>query len=74
MKRRIAKRWIRVRTVRRGGQVVSTRWILAPHKWKRYHEFYDKYCTAQAMEHDPRLTSRMVAVLRRKPRAGRRRG
>lgn len=74
MKRRIAKRWIRVRTVYVDDRPVSTRWLLAPHKWKRYREFYDKYCTVQAFEHDPRLSPRMVAVLRRKPRGGRRRG
>lgn len=77
MNRRTAKRTVRVRTIRRGSDPrtaeVSVRVILAPHKWKRLREYYDRYDTSQVFEHDPRLSARMVAVLGRKPRSGRRR-
>lgn len=46
---------------------------LLPHQLIRLQLHYGKYDTSQRMEHDPALRPRMVAVLGRKPRAGRRR-
>lgn len=77
MKRSIAKRTVTVRTHQHvpgiGMEVTDVRTILAPHSWKRLDDYYCKYDTSQHMEHDPRLTARMVVVLGRKPRAGRKR-
>lgn len=47
--------------------------LLVPRRWDRLRRYYDKYDASQDVEHSPRLSARMVAVLSRKPRAGRRR-
>lgn len=77
MKRRRAKRITPVRVrifTPEGREIYRTDLYVVPHKWKRIRDYYDTHDTSQAFEHDPRLSLRMVAVLGRKPRAGRRRG
>lgn len=77
MKRRIAKRVTTARYYRLprgpGDEPDAEYTFLLPHRLIRAQLYYDKYDTSQWLEHDPNLTPRMVAVLRRKPRAGRRR-
>ncbi len=77
MKQRIGKRTTtaRVYAIGRGpGDAPAYEYThLVPHRMMRLQRYYDKYCTDQMLEHDPRLTARMVAVLGRKPRAGRKR-
>lgn len=57
-----------------GGEPDAEYAYLVPKRLERLARLYDKRDLSQCFEHDPVLKSRMVAVLRRKPRAGRRRG